>query len=50
MKPEGDPGMKHQFLKLAIGLSLSVAVALPAAGDAVHDAIECEQFLVIRYT
>jgi len=39
--------MKHQFLKLAIGLSLSIAVALPAAGDPVHDAIECEQFLVM---
>ncbi len=39
--------MKHQILKLAIGLSLSVAVALPAAADALSDALECEQFLVM---
>lgn len=39
--------MKHQILKLAIGLSLSVGVALPAAADALSDALECEQFLVM---
>ena len=39
--------MKHQFFKIALSLSFCAAAALPAAGDVLNDALECEQFLVM---